>query len=445
MAGKKITEEQKKEWQAHRNQQENEMKKLVQDLASSWQENPETIAEAISFGSRMYNYSVRNNMLIYQQNPNAVYVQSFQAWKEMGTAVKKGEKGCKIWVPVEATILKVDGQLIPLEHATKEQRIQYHAGEIESTTARRFRIGTVFDIAQTTYPIEKYPELFHLGYESAVHGAIVKGLINYATKSLNCPVNMLQLNAELQDTQMLSALAYKLGNIILHQEEKARTSAQMELEADALGIMIESHFGIQPTETQKQQLVENYRLYEKEWRGAEGMDNFGDVLSNVYSSFRKELPEIMKHVEQVVPMAAMKTPSIQKSVEQREDIYNRIKNEIRILDYASMHGIQLQRVGRYYTMREHDSVRIAPDKNCFWRNSGIGQTTEGSIIDFAAAFIHSEDLHSALRELTALTGAVTPEMRTRRAEQQTTFKVDLWHITRSRNQFLQISGEHCQK
>ena len=179
MAGKTMTEAQREEWQARRSQQENEMKELVRELAVSWQENPETIAEAVSFGSRMYNYSVRNNMLIYQQNPNAVYVQSFQAWKEMGAAVKSGEKGSKIWVPVEATILKIDGKLVPLEHATKEQRIQYQAGEIESTTARRFRIGTVFDIAQTTYPIEKYPALFHMGYESAVHGSIVQGLINY--------------------------------------------------------------------------------------------------------------------------------------------------------------------------------------------------------------------------------------------------------------------------
>ena len=219
MAGKTMTEAQREEWQARRSQQENEMKELVRELAVSWQENPETIAEAVSFGSRMYNYSVRNNMLIYQQNPNAVYVQSFQAWKEMGAAVKSGEKGSKIWVPVEATILKIDGKLVPLEHATKEQRIQYQAGEIESTTARRFRIGTVFDIAQTTYPIEKYPALFHMGYESAVHGSIVQGLINYAAESLQCPVsvtdmrsislrgdyqpgeNRIRLSDKLQDTQ----------------------------------------------------------------------------------------------------------------------------------------------------------------------------------------------------------------------------------------------------
>ena len=436
MAGKTMTEAQREEWQARRSQQENEMKELVRELAVSWQENPETIAEAVSFGSRMYNYSVRNNMLIYQQNPNAVYVQSFQAWKEMGAAVKSGEKGSKIWVPVEATILKIDGKLVPLEHATKEQRIQYQAGEIESTTARRFRIGTVFDIAQTTYPIEKYPALFHMGYESAVHGSIVQGLINYAAESLQCQVavtdmrsislrgdyqpgeNRIRLSDRLQDTQKLSTLAHELGHAVQHREDLGKSPAQKELEADALGIMIESYFGIQPTESRKRHLAQNYRAYEKEWRAKEGMDSFGDVLSNVFQAFRRELPDIMQHVEKTLPEAVMNKQVVQRQAEPREDIYSRIKREISILDYAPMHGIQLQRVGRYYTMQGHDSVRIDPDRNCFWRNSGIGQTTEGSVIDFATAFVHGEDLHAALSELTALTGAATPGIREERAAQQ---------------------------
>ena len=66
-----IPEHQKEEWRKQRKQQEEQMKELVRDLAASWQENPETIAEAVSFGSRMYKYSVRNNMLIYKQNTYA--------------------------------------------------------------------------------------------------------------------------------------------------------------------------------------------------------------------------------------------------------------------------------------------------------------------------------------------------------------------------------------
>ena len=45
--------------------------------------------------------------------------------------IKKNEKGIKVYVPVEVTLLKIDGELVPLEMATKEEQIQYQAGEIE--------------------------------------------------------------------------------------------------------------------------------------------------------------------------------------------------------------------------------------------------------------------------------------------------------------------------
>ena len=219
---RKLTEEQKEKWKEKAYLQESQMKEMIQELASSWQEKPETIAEMFAFGSKMYRYSVRNTMLIYKQNPYATYVQSFKAWKDMGVSVKKGERGYKVYVPVQATILKINGKLIPLEQATKEQKIQYQAGELQSITEMRFRTGNVFDISQTTYPKEKYPELFKMGYESIYHGAIVIGLSAYAQQELGCSVitenfasislrgqydptaNAIRLNDRLEDTQTLS-------------------------------------------------------------------------------------------------------------------------------------------------------------------------------------------------------------------------------------------------
>lgn len=429
---KNPTKEQRKEWQIQRQQYEADMKEMIQDLTLSWQENPETIAEALAFGSKMYQYSVRNNMLIYSQNPNAVYVQSFQAWKEMGALVRKGEKGCRIWVPVQATVLKVGNDLIPLEHATKEQKLQYHAGEIESITKSSFKIGTVFDISQTTYPKEQYPRLFSMGYESAFHAAIVTGLIGYARDVLQCPVevndmssislrgtyspgtNTIELNHLLEDTQRLSTLAHELGHAIQHQEQGTKSRVQIELEGDALGIMIESHFGIEPTETRRRHLAENYRAYEKLYQEKDGLDSFGKVLSNVFTAFKQELPSITEYVEKELNTQNIQnTQHVQQGKQlqdaktaqpEKESIYDRIKSNVSILDYASMHGYQLRRVGRYYTMQDHDSVRIDPDRNCFWRNSGVGRTTTGSVIDFATAFVHDEDLHAALSELSSIVG-----------------------------------------
>ena len=435
---KNPTKEQRQEWREEQQLLESQMKEMVKNLALSWQENPETIAQALSFGSRMHQYSVRNNMLIYSQNPNATYVQSFKAWKDMGASVKEREKGYKIRVRMKRTMLQTEYGLIPLSSATKEQKAQYHAGEIKGITSTHYGIGTVFDISQTTFPKEQYPRLFTMGYESALHASIIKGLIAYSQNVLQCPVAIkdmssialrgtydrgaheIRLNKLLEDTQRLSTLSHELGHAIQYQKIDTKSSAQIELEGDALGIMIESYFGIEPTETRQRHLADNYRAYEKLYQEQEGLENFGQVLTNVFDAFKKELPMIQDYVEKELALQHGEqniSQQRQMTLPEKESIYDRIKSGISILDYASIHGFALRRVGRYYTLTEHDSVRIDADKNCFWRNSGRGQTTQGSVIDFAMAFVHGDDLHAALSELSARIGTDTQRIDTVRPMQ----------------------------
>lgn len=57
-------------------------------------------------------------------------------------------------------------------------------------------------------------------------------------------------------------------------------------------------------------------------------------------------------------------------------------------------------VGRYFTLKEHDSVRIDPDKNRFVQNStGV----KGSIIDFVMQF-ENTDKTTAIRRLLDYSG-----------------------------------------
>lgn len=65
-------------------------------------------------------------------------------------------------------------------------------------------------------------------------------------------------------------------------------------------------------------------------------------------------------------------------------------------------GFTIVRKGRYLSIKEHDSVRIDPVKNCFWRNSRIGTGNAvgkgGSIIDFFLEFTDLT-LHEVLKRL----------------------------------------------
>ncbi len=68
---------------------------------------------------------------------------------------------------------------------------------------------------------------------------------------------------------------------------------------------------------------------------------------------------------------------------------------ISIVDYAEEIGFHPYKIGHYYSLKEHDSVRIDPDKNIFVQNStGAG----GSVIDFAMTF-QGMDLKRAIRTL----------------------------------------------
>ena len=85
---------------------------------------------------------------------------------------------------------------------------------------------------------------------------------------------------------------------------------------------------------------------------------------------------------------------------------NNIKS-IPITDYASRCGFALTRKGNYYSLREHDSVRIDTTKNCFWRNSvfmGRGGGGSGSIIDFAMMFSGYASAAEAIKALAEIYG-----------------------------------------
>lgn len=67
-----------------------------------------------------------------------------------------------------------------------------------------------------------------------------------------------------------------------------------------------------------------------------------------------------------------------------------MKRDIRITNIAEEMGFSLVRKGRYYSLKEHDSVIIDDEKNCYWQNSIPGEGRSigkgGSVLDFISTF-----------------------------------------------------------
>lgn len=371
-----------------------QMERTIREMEKAWEKNPEKMADFLNFGSRFYRYSLRNNMLIYHNDPNAHYCQSYEAWNNDHYRVKKNGKGMKVYVPVDTVILKVDGELVPLEHATKEERIRYQAGEIESITQKRPGVKIVFDVAQTTYPVARYHELFQSVFPETVYPGIRKGLEKYAQEN---GINLIGSRGPLREL---------IGSMSSGMDVPEKTGGKFL--QTAAQIMVGGYIGFATSQEQRQYLKEGYQA----WKEAMPDMTIVGMLNLAYKHAREYMPEITAAIEKEVPETAMRHQRVQ---EEKPDIYDRIKDEVSIVDYARESGYTVKRVGRYYTLQEHDSVRLDPARNCYWQNSvagkkGIGEG--GSVIDFAQRFVHNGDLHLALKELTARVGGYVPERNT---------------------------------
>lgn len=107
----------------------------------------------LSFQSQFYNYSFRNTMLIYLQNPEASFVKGYKAWNKLGRYVKKGAKGLAILAPCYR---KVEDFKEP------DNESEYQDSEGEKVTKKvisGFRAAYVFDIADTDGSDEYLPVL----------------------------------------------------------------------------------------------------------------------------------------------------------------------------------------------------------------------------------------------------------------------------------------------
>ena len=342
------------------------MDRNIVEMLDALEKEPERIADFLEFGSRFYRYSLKNNLLIYRENPQAVYCQSFSAWNDAGYQVKRGAKGIKVYVPYQATLLKIDGNLVPLEQASQEEKIRYQAGEIESVTQQKHDgVKAVFDIVQTTCPVLARKNFYQIGYSEQMYPGMVKGLLSYAEQ-----LSAMQKEepAPLQETgeKAVSELIYQISHGI-SELEYLQENPETKFQEVAFGMMLENHLGIVSTQTRKDFLASSW----KEIKEMNPEQSLFAVLNQTYKLCRKKIPEVQETLEvylespQKEASVAGNRPAEQKERKPRisnEELISEIKNQVQITEYAREHGFTLIRKGRYYTLAQHESVRIDTTK-----------------------------------------------------------------------------------
>ena len=94
-----------------------------------------------------YNFSFRNSLLIFAQNPNATIVKGFCDWNKLGRGIKKRPNTIYIYVPIKYKTEKpIDGQK---NINGKEQKNYNNSSTIEIIEGIRYKRVAVFDIEDT--------------------------------------------------------------------------------------------------------------------------------------------------------------------------------------------------------------------------------------------------------------------------------------------------------
>jgi antirestriction protein ArdC len=120
---------------------------LLQQLEAG---KSETLTAYLAAMARFHAYSFGNILQIARQRPTATRVAGFQAWKELGRFVKRGEKGIQILAPMVGQRRRKD---------TNEQEPNTNWETRPAPVLIGFRAVYVFDVAQTEG--EDLPEFEH--------------------------------------------------------------------------------------------------------------------------------------------------------------------------------------------------------------------------------------------------------------------------------------------
>ena len=200
--------------------------------------------------SKFHRYSLRNLLMIWQQNENATMVAGFRAWQKLGRTVKKGEKGIAIFAPMPFKKKAEGGN--GRKAKTSEQKSN------EEAQMMGFRVVHVFDVSQTEG--DPLPETAKVTGDigdnlERLKNVVTNSGIELVFESIDdgaCGYSVggkIVIEESLNDEHAFQVLAHELAHERLHQgERKGQTTKKVrETEAEAVGFIVANAFDLDAT------------------------------------------------------------------------------------------------------------------------------------------------------------------------------------------------------
>ena len=296
-----------------------EIKAAVQELSQEaknkveeYAQDSEGIRAYLTFMSKFYQYSPRNNALIKDSFEGALAVKGFKQWKEEGFSVRKGEKAIEILIPSIAKYYKdKEGKLVPVSAAdplTKE-RIQNKEIPVMKQVSG-FTKGHVFDITQTNAEEKDYPAYYpnrreEYGFRGDNLLAFNRAVEMYAREHVESltfqPIpsvakgyyelgaHCIVMNSRLSESEKAKTLIHELAHAKMHGENspyRDTTIREKEMQAEMTAYVVSKSFGLDPAD-------ESIR-YVANWTGK--FAEIDDIEKNL-AAIQKTAREIIQGID----------------------------------------------------------------------------------------------------------------------------------------------------
>lgn len=213
--------------------------------------SPEDYMKYLNFASKFPKRSVRNQMLIYLQKPDAHLVAGMKTWNKFGRQVVKGSKAIQIYAPIKV----------------KEKEIDKKTNkEVEKTVLKGFKMVNVFDVNDTKgVPLPLNPLVPENVKESEFAEKTYNHVVNELRKELPIELDdkysdtsngyynrlehkiVINANDHRDITNQYKTLIHEYAHSIFHNETgkyKGYDKESKEVQAESVAYLVTKSFGM---------------------------------------------------------------------------------------------------------------------------------------------------------------------------------------------------------
>lgn len=292
------------------------LEKLIDDIGTMTDEakKSQLVKDFLAMAAKLYQYSPRNQWLIFIQNPKATDVQSMTKWQKLGRRLKQGADKNRIAIFIPIAKKEEAIKLTPEEEERLKdpniepwEEIELRDKQKGAPTIYGYKIGYVYDIVDTeqipgakaydpiSYRTDKNEPVEELK-------GIVTALLNYASEK-GIPVTFegmdiktggfatkdkVVINNTFDGINKASVLIHELAHKFLHfgpDRPNYKTKEEYkigELEAESIASIVLNFFGFNPT------TAPNYLAL---WRGDKKQ------IKERSANIKKAVQEFVKAIE----------------------------------------------------------------------------------------------------------------------------------------------------